>query len=108
MRSHPFIQLPDDNTGLGITMSEMPITSQSHTPQQLEVLVKVSQMLSTLDLDTVLSSVVGLTTEVVGASRGTFFLFDEQGGKLSLQRFLPGRNYNPDAKEYVSERVLTA
>src|SRR5579871_2840541 len=83
-------------------------TQTTHTPQQLEVLVKVSQMLSTLDLDTVLSSVVGLTTEVVGASRGTFFLFDEQGGKLSLQRFLPGRNYNPDAKEYVSERVLTA
>ncbi len=54
-----------------------------------------------------LSSVVGLTTEVVGASRGTFFLFDEQGGKLSLQRFLAARNYNPDLKEYVSARILT-
>lgn len=107
MRSHPFIQLPDDNTGLGITMSEMPITSQSHTPQQLDVLVRVSQMLSTLDLDAVLSSVVGLTTEVVGASRGTFFLFDEQGDNLTLQRFLAARNYNPDMREYVSERVLS-
>src|SRR5579864_3801576 len=107
MGTHRFIQPPDNNTGLGIAMSEMPITSQSHTPQQLDVLVRVSQMLSTLDLDAVLSSVVSLTTEVVGASRGTFFLFDEQGGNLTLQRFLAARNYNPDMREYVSERVLS-
>src|SRR5579864_8964222 len=107
MGTHRFIQPPDNNTGLGIAMSEMPITSQSHTPQQLDVLVRVSQMLSTLDLDAVLSSVVGLTTEVVGASRGTFFLFDEQGGNLTLQRFMAARNYNPDMREYVSERVLS-
>ncbi|MHB8625775.1 MAG: ATP-binding protein [Aggregatilineales bacterium] len=107
MRSYPLIQPPDSNAESGIAMSEMPITSQSHTPQQLDVLVRVSQMLSTLDLDAVLSSVVSLTTEVVGASRGTFFLFDEQGGNLTLQRFMAARNYNPDMREYVSERVLS-
>jgi PAS domain S-box-containing protein len=82
------------------------LNSQSHTPQQLEVLVEISQMLSTLDLDIVLSRVVGLTTEVVGASRGTFFLFDEPTGKLTLQRFLAARNYDPETKEHVSTRVL--
>ena len=82
------------------------LSSQSHTPQQLEVLVEISQMLSTLDLDVVLSHVVSLTTEVVGASRGTFFLFDESSGKVTLQRFLAARNYDPETKEYVSLRVL--
>lgn len=74
--------------------------------RQLEVLVRVSSLLSTLDLDRVLSEVVRLTTEVVGASQGTFFLLDEQGRGLTLQRFLSERNYDPEEKQYVSTRIL--
>jgi len=74
--------------------------------RQLEVLVRVSSLLSTLDLDRVLNEVLRLTTEVVTASRGSFFLLNDQGRGLTLQRFLSERNYNPEMKEYVSERIL--
>lgn len=88
-------------------MSESATSQQT---RQLEVLVRVSSLLSTLDLDRVLNEVVRLTTEVVGASKGSFFLLDESGeagGTVALQRFLAARNYDPEMKQYVSARVLT-
>jgi signal transduction histidine kinase len=75
--------------------------------RQLEVLVRVSSLLSTLDIDRVLSEVVRLTAEVVGATKGSFFLLNDRGRGLSLQRFLSDRNYNPDEKQYISDRILT-
>lgn len=75
--------------------------------RQLEVLVRVSSLLSTLDIDKVLSEVVRLTAEVVGATKGSFFLLNDRGRGLSLQRFLSDRNYNPDEKQYISDRILT-
>ncbi len=75
--------------------------------RQLEVLVRVSEMLTTLDLDDVLHKVIQLTTEVVGASQGSFFLLNQPGQDLTLQRFLAIRNYDPEMKQYVSERVLS-
>jgi PAS domain S-box-containing protein len=93
-------------------MSDNPAINQQ--TRQLEVLVRVSSLLSTLDLDRVLNEVVRLTTEVVGASKGSFFLLDDHNdgvensaGTVALQRFLAARNYDPEMKQYVSARVLT-
>ena len=86
--------------------SSMTDLATSQQTRQLEVLVRVSSLLSTLDLDRVLDEVVRLTTEVVGATRGSFFLFNEQQEHLTVQRFLAARNYDPDMKEYVSRRIL--
>ncbi len=84
-------------------MSELVTNQQT---RQLEVLVRVSSLLSTLDLDRVLNEVVRLTTEVVGATQGSFFLLNDQGRDLTLQRFLSERNYDPEEKQYISMRVL--
>ena len=81
--------------------------SKNPETRQLEVLVRVSSLLSTLDIDKVLSEVVRLTAEVVGATKGSFFLLNDRGRGLSLQRFLSDRNYNPDEKTYISDRILT-
>ncbi len=72
--------------------------------RQLEVLVHVAQLIATLDLDEVLSQTVRLTTEVVGATKGSFFLLDEQG--RSLQRFIAARDIDVHKKQEVSHRVL--
>jgi len=85
-------------------MPEFEVVSP-HTPQELEILVEVSRILTKLDLDQVLSEVVSLATREVNASRGTFFLFEDSGG-LSLQRFMAARNYNPDMKQQVSDLIL--
>jgi PAS domain S-box-containing protein len=72
--------------------------------RQLEMLVQIAQLLSTLDLDTVLGQILKLTTDTVGATRGSFFLLDEEG--RSLQRFIAARNLPPEKKETVSQHVL--
>jgi PAS domain S-box-containing protein len=72
--------------------------------RQLEMLVQIAQLLSTLDLDAVLGQILKLTTDTVGAARGSFFLLDEEG--LSLQRFIAARNLPPERKETVSQHVL--
>jgi PAS domain S-box-containing protein len=84
-------------------MTDFPLNPEK---SQLEVLVRVSSLLSTLDIDRVLNEVVRLTAEYVDATKGSFFLINDQGRGLSLQRFLSERNYDPDTKQYVSERVL--
>ena len=52
------------------------MTNQSDS--RLGVLIRVSKLLSTLDLDRVLNQVVQLTTEVLTASKGAFFLREER------------------------------
>ncbi len=84
-------------------MNNMPLNAET---RQLEVLVRVSSLLSTLNIDHVLNEVVRLTVEVVGATTGSFFLLNDQGNEVTLQRFLSERDYNPDQKQYVSQRVL--
>jgi PAS domain S-box-containing protein len=74
--------------------------------RQLEFMWRVSSLLSTLDIDRVLSEVVKLTTEMLGASKGSFFLLDDQGKELTLQRFLSNRNYDPDTMQRVSTLIL--
>lgn len=79
------------------------------TPEtrQLNLLLRVSALLSTLDIDRVLSEVVKQTINAMGATKGSFFLLNDRGRGLSLQRFLSERNYDPDTKQYVSARILT-
>ncbi len=79
-------------------------TSQTLQARQLEVLVQIAQLIATLDLDQVLLQTVKLTTEVVGATKGSFFLLDEQG--RTLQRFIAARDIDPHMKQVVSHRVL--
>lgn len=84
-----------------VTMSSGVETSQSY----LKMLAEIARILATLDLDEVLRQLINLTTEAVGAARGTFFLIDEQGN--TLQRFLSARNLAPDEREKVSQQVLS-
>src|SRR3972149_6376769 len=69
------------------------------------MLVQIAHMLSSLDLDDVLHQTVKLTTEVVGATKGSIFLLDEQGREL--QRFLAAREeMDPETKRRVSYKVM--
>src|SRR5436190_5953070 len=77
---------------------------QNNQTRQLEVLVQVAQLIATLDLDEVLQQTLKLTTEVVGAQKGSFFLLDEQG--RTLQRFIAARDMDSERKQEVSLRVL--
>lgn len=70
----------------------------------LEMLVQIARLLATLDLDDVLQQTIQLTTQTVGAARGTFFLLDEQGE--TLQRFISAQEYDETMREVVSRRVL--
>jgi PAS domain S-box-containing protein len=78
--------------------------SDSDHTRHLEMLVQIAELLSTLDLDQVLTQIIGLTTDTTGAARGSFFLLDEEG--LSLQRFIAARNLPSESKAVVSRYVL--
>jgi len=68
------------------------------------MLLQIARLLTTLDLDDVLQQTIQLTTQTVGAARGTFFLLDEQGE--SLQGFISAQAYDAETREIVSRRVL--
>lgn len=80
--------------------------SDADPTRQIEMLVRIAQLLATLDLDEVLLKIIQLTTDTVGAARGSFFLLDEQGN--AVQRFIAARNLDPKMKPEVSNRVLGA
>jgi len=72
--------------------------------RQLKMLVEIARLLSTLDLDQVLKTIIELTTETVNAAQGSFFLIDETGRRL--QRFIPARPIDPEKMEAVSGKIL--
>ncbi len=78
----------------------MNVSDKSH----VEMLVQIARLLATLDLDDVLWQTINLTTQTVGAARGTFFLLDEHGE--TLQRFIAAQNYDPETRQIVSRRIL--
>ncbi|CAG1006536.1 MAG: GAF domain-containing protein [Anaerolinea sp.] len=84
------------------------MTSLSPMPQgttrQYEMLIQITRLLSTLDLDQVLTTIIRLTTDTVGAAQGSFFLIDETGDKL--QRFISAREIAPEKKAVVSSTIL--
>jgi signal transduction histidine kinase len=74
------------------------------TENYLQMLLQIAHRLTTIDLDEVLSETIKLTTETVGAARGTFFLFDED--RDTLQRFIAAQNYDQEARSIVSRTIL--
>jgi signal transduction histidine kinase len=78
----------------------------SHTlhTRQLDVLREVAELVATLDLDNALLQSVKLTTDVVGATKGSVFLLDKQGN--NIQRFLAARDMDPEKKQIVGHLVL--
>src|SRR5579871_1790756 len=72
--------------------------------RQLEVLVHVTQLIATLDLDEVLLHTMARMTEVVGASEASFFLINER--ENTVQRFIAARDMDPQKKNTVSRNVL--
>jgi signal transduction histidine kinase len=68
------------------------------------MLVHIAQLLTTLDLDEVLMQIISLTTNTVGAARGSFFLWDEDG--RALQRFIAARHLPTQVRQTVSERIM--
>src|SRR5260221_10992521 len=72
--------------------------------RQLEVLIQVARLIETLDLDEVLLQTLKLTTEVVGASTGSFFLLNEESN--TLQRFISARELDLHQKSEVSRSIL--
>src|SRR5260221_360023 len=72
--------------------------------QQLEVLVQITQLIATLDLDEVLLHTLARMTEVAGASQASFFLIDER--ENTVQRFIAARDMDPQKKSMVSHSVL--
>src|SRR5258708_40322064 len=74
--------------------------------RQLEVLIQVAPLIETLDLDEVLLQTLKLTTEVVGASTGSFFLLNEESN--TIQRFISARELDLHQKSEVSRSILEA
>lgn len=72
--------------------------------QELAVLARVAELLTSLDLDDVLSNTLHLLTETVDAERGSFFLLDDEG--RTTQRFITRRNLPPEHSYKVVGRVL--
>src|SRR5258708_5166930 len=74
--------------------------------RHLEVLIQVARLIETLDLDEVLLQTLKLTTEVVGASTGSFFLLNEESN--TIQRFISARELDLHQKSEVSRSILEA
>src|SRR5258708_2373019 len=74
--------------------------------RQLEVLIQVAPLIETVDLDEVLLQTLKLTTEVVGASTGSFFLLNEESN--TIQRFISARELDLHQKSEVSRSILEA
>lgn len=72
--------------------------------EELQTLVRVAQLINILDLDSVLSETLLVTSQAVGADTGSFFLLDEQGNPI--QRFITQRNMPPEMTREVARDVL--
>ena len=72
--------------------------------QELQTLVQVAQLINVIDLDYVLAQTLKLTTEVSGASKGSFFLLDDN--LMPIQRFITQRNMPPEMTREVAQHVV--
>jgi signal transduction histidine kinase len=70
----------------------------------IDMMLKLVRLVGTLDLDEFLTQMINLTTDTIGASKGSFFLMDESGQEL--QRFIAARALDPHAKQKVSVQIL--
>lgn len=72
--------------------------------EELRAIVRVAQLINIIDLDGVLSQTLKVTMEVVGASKGSFFLLDTNG--MPIQRFLTQRDLPPEVTREVAREVV--
>ncbi|MBX3082547.1 MAG: GAF domain-containing protein [Anaerolineae bacterium] len=72
--------------------------------RQLETLIQIAQMLNSLDIEAVLRNILRLTTEAVGATNGSFFLFDEHEKRLT--HFIASRELSAEERAKTSFSVL--
>lgn len=72
--------------------------------QEVAVLSRIAKLLTSLDLDDVLSETLTLLADAVGAERGSFFLLKE--GSRTAHRVLTRRNLPPERESIVVDHVL--
>lgn len=74
------------------------------TFEDLNVLAEASQLLTVVDLDTVLHRVIALVSEAVGAQKTSLFLHD--GGRVDWNHLITMREMSPDQSIKVVTQVL--
>ncbi|HLA44774.1 MAG TPA: GAF domain-containing protein, partial [Aggregatilineales bacterium] len=72
--------------------------------RELQALVRVAQLINTIDLDYVLSQTLHITTEISGASKGSLFLLNSQ--RQPIQRFITQRDLPPEMTRQVAQDVV--
>lgn len=72
--------------------------------QEVAVLSSVAELLTSLDLDVVLSKTLSLLTNTVGAERGSFFVFSEHN--QTAERYITRRNLSPERSHTVVGKVI--
>ncbi|MCS6834933.1 MAG: ATP-binding protein [Anaerolineae bacterium] len=74
------------------------------TIEDLELLARVSQLLNEVDLDKVLSQVIGLAAQAVGATKASLFL--HEGGQVDWNHVFTMRDLSASESVRVVSRVL--
>ena len=72
--------------------------------KELQTLVRVAQVVNVIDLDYVLLQTIQLTTEVSGASKGSFFLLNDR--QQPIQRYITQRDLPPEMSRQVALDVV--
>jgi signal transduction histidine kinase len=80
------------------------MNAQQPTFQDLELLAEVSQLLTEIDLDTVLSRVISLTAQAVGATKASLFLHED--GQIDWGHIFTVRDLSADESVRVVSKVL--
>lgn len=73
--------------------------------QEVLVLANTAKLLTSLDIDEVLSETLALLIETLGAERGSFFLISQNG--KSAERFIIKRDLPPERSQTVVDQVLS-
>jgi signal transduction histidine kinase len=72
--------------------------------RQLETLLQSTHLLTSLDVDEVMYSILRLTVDAVGATNGSFFLFEDD--ERTVKRFISARELSPEGRAFASSSVL--
>lgn len=72
--------------------------------QEVVVLANTARLLTTLDVDEVFSQTLSLLIETVGAERGSFFLFSQDG--KTAERFIIKRDLPAERSKMLVEQML--
>jgi PAS domain S-box-containing protein len=72
--------------------------------QEINLLARTAELLSSIDLDEVLGKTLSLLTNTVNAERGSFFLFNPVD--QTAERFITRRDLPPERSQTVVDQVL--